>query len=275
MAAFFTGAIFSISTVLWSVKTTPELPLSESELAELRKRPAGVKAIFREIVDAIREMPLTMRQLWWMKLFQWYGMLCYWIYIVPALALTLFHTSDPTSTGFRDASLVNGQIGGFYNAVAFVAALCMVPLAKRYGPKIIHAICLITAGISMMAIPEIQQVNWLFVPMIGVGLAWGSIMGNPYIILANSIPAHRAGIYMGIFNMFIVIPMIIQMITLPLYYHSLLAGNPANVIRLAGILLILAALAVLRVNTKAAQSEPGDIDILPSLKEGDSYGATR
>jgi len=83
--------------------------------------------------------------------------------------------------------------------------------------------------------------------MLGVGLAWASIMGNPYVLLAGSIPPERAGVYMGIFNMFIVIPMLIQMLTLPLIYHSLLGGQPENVIRLAGVLLMLAAAAVLRV----------------------------
>jgi maltose/moltooligosaccharide transporter len=83
-----------------------------------------------------------MRQLWWMKLFQWYGMMCYWIYIVRSLAKTMFGTSDPTSAGFRDAGLLNGQIGGFYNFVAFVAAFAMVPFTRRFGPKAVHAFCL-------------------------------------------------------------------------------------------------------------------------------------
>jgi maltose/moltooligosaccharide transporter len=194
-------------------------------------------------------MPSTMRQLWWMKLFQWYGMMCYWIYIVPALARTMFNTSDPSSEGFRDAGLLNGQIGGFYNFTAFVAAFAMVPVVRRYGAKSVHALCLVAAGIGMWAIPEIRDKWLLFIPMIGVGLAWGSIMGNPYVLLAGSIPPERAGVYMGIFNMFIVIPMLIQMLTLPLYYNALLDGNPANVIRLAGSLLIVAAVCVLFVRT--------------------------
>ena len=249
MAAFITGAIFSIGTVYWSVRTTPELPLNEDDLAAIRNKPSGLKATFMEIVLAVREMPQTMRQLWWMKLFQWYGMLCYWIYIVPALALSLYQTTDSNSQGFRDAVLVNGQIGGFYNAIAFFAAFAMMPFTRRFGPKIVHAICLVAAGIGMNFISEIHDPAWLFLPMVGVGLAWGSIMGNPYIMLAGSIPAERAGVYMGIFNMFIVLPMIIQMLTVPLYYHSLLGGSPVNAIRLAGALLVCAAIAVLRVKT--------------------------
>ena len=110
-----------------------------------------------------------------------------------------------------------------------------------------HAICLTLAGIAMLSIPAIHDRALLFVPMVGVGLAWASIMGNPYVMLAGSIPQERVGVYMGIFNMFIVIPMMIQIFTLPLYYKSLLGGNPENVIRLAGALLICAAIAVLFV----------------------------
>ena len=211
--------------------------------------PTGVTATLSEIVDAFKDMPATMRQRWWMKLFQWYGMVCYWQYIVAALALTMFGTRDPASVGFRDAGLLNGQIGGFYNFIAFIAAFAMVPFTKRLGAKPVHAVCLTLAGIGMWAIPSIRDKALLFIPMIGVGLAWGSIMGNPYVLLAGSIPPERAGVYMGIFNMFIVVPMLIQAVTLPLYYDSLLGGNPANVIRLAGTLLIIAAVCVLFVKT--------------------------
>jgi maltose/moltooligosaccharide transporter len=249
VAAFMVGALLSFITVYWSVKTVPELPLSDAEKAALRSKPKGIAATWNDIVVAFKEMPPTMRQLWWMKLFQWYGMMCYWIYIVPALALTMFSTRDPATAGFRDAGLLNGQIGGFYNFIAFVAAFAMVPFTKRLGAKPVHAFCLTAAGIGMWAIPEIRDKWLLFVPMLGIGLAWGSIMGNPYVLLAGSIPPERAGVYMGIFNMFIVVPMLIQMVTLPLYYDSWLGGNPANVIRLAGSLLIVAAVCVLFVRT--------------------------
>jgi maltose/moltooligosaccharide transporter len=249
LVAFGIGALFSFTTVWWSVRRVPELPLSAAEAQELSQRPRGLKATWDEILSAFREMPATMRQLWWMKLFQWYAMMCYWIYIVPALALTMFGTSDASSQGFRDAGLLNGQLGGFYNFVAFIAALLMLPYTRRFGAQRVHALCLTLAGLGLWAIPELHNRWLLFLPMLGVGLAWASIMGNPYVLLAGSIPPERAGVYMGIFNMFIVVPMLIQMVTLPLIYHSLLGGHPDNVIRLAGALLMLAAAAVLRVKT--------------------------
>jgi len=246
--------VLSLATVLWSVFRVPELPLSPAERAALQARPRGFAATLGEIADAIRQMPPAMRRLWWMKLFQWYGMMCYWIYIVPSLAKTMFGTSNAASAGFREASLLNGQIGAFYNAVAFFAAFGLVRFTRRFGAHVSHAVCLTAAGAGMWAIPAIHDKAWLFLPMVGVGLAWASMMGNPYVLLAGCIPPERAGVYMGIFNMFIVIPMLLQMLTLPLYYQAWLGGPPDNVIRLAGVLLLAAAVAVLRVPGASSRS---------------------
>jgi maltose/moltooligosaccharide transporter len=247
--AFMIGSAVSIGSILWTVLTTKEIPLTDVEKENLRGQPRGLGHALREIVAAFREMPTTMRRLAVMKFFQWYALFCYWQYIVLSLSTTLYGTTDETSAAFREASLINGQIGGFYNFVAFVAAFAMMPFTARFGPKVVHFACLTLAGIGLLCLPLIQTKALLFIPMFGLGLAWASIMGNPYIMLAGSIPAARVGVYMGIFNMFIVVPMMIQIFTLPLFYRSWLGGDPANVIRLAGALLICAAISVLWVKT--------------------------
>ena len=245
--AFILGAVLSFVTILYSVMKVRELPLTPAQEAEIRAKPRGIGATFREIKDAFVDMPTAMRQLWWMKLFQWYGMICYWQYVVHAIARSLFDTADSSSAGFREAALINGQIGGFYNFIAFAAALGMVPFTRKYGAGKVHAFCLVAGGLGMLALPSLQDRWWLFLPMVGVGLAWGSIMGNPYVMLAKSIPPERTGVYMGIFNMFIVVPMLIQSFTLPLFYKSWLGGDPRHVVMLGGALLICAAVATLRV----------------------------
>ena len=245
--AFIIGGVLSFVTILYSVMTVRELPLTPQQEAEIRAKPRGLGATFVEIKDAFVEMPQAMRQLWWMKLFQWYGMICYWQYVVHALARSLFDTADSSSAGFREAALVNGQIGGFYNLIACVAAFAMVPFTRRYGAGKVHAFCLVAGGVGMLVLPGLQDRWWIFLPMVGVGLAWGSIMGNPYVMLAKSIPPERTGVYMGIFNMFIVVPMLIQSFTLPLFYKSWLGGDPRNVVMLGGALLICAAVATLFV----------------------------
>lgn len=254
IAAFIIGAFFSITSILWTLRTTKEIPLTTEEVAAIRRQPAGWGHIFAEIWSAMREMPATMRRLAVMMLFQWYALFCYWQYVVLSLSKTLFGTTDATSTAFRDAGLVNGQIGGFYNAIACVAAFALVPFTRRLGPQWVHAFCLACAGFGMMSLPLIHTKALLFLPMIGLGLAWASTMGNPYIMLAGCIPAHRTGVYMGIFNMFIVIPMMIQIFTLPLFYHSWLGANPENVLRLAGGLMLTAAVAVLFVRLEPTPS---------------------
>ena len=182
-------------------------------------------------------------------LFQWYAMFAYWQYIAFAIGRSVFHTADPATPGFRAAVLVSGQVGGFYNSVAFVTAFAMVPLARRLGAKIIHALCLLISGCAMLAIPGLATERALFIPMIGIGLGWASMMGNPYVMLANAIPPARTGLYMGIFNMFIVIPMLVESATMPLIYRSELGGDPRKVLMLAGCAMLAAAMATLLVRT--------------------------
>jgi maltose/moltooligosaccharide transporter len=248
--AFFIGAALSLGTVLWSVFTTREDPLPPEQIAAMKAKPFGLIPALKEIWDASKDMPSTMKQLAVVYLFQWYALFCYWQYITLAVSKSLFGTTDGTTTAFRDAGLLTGQMGAFYNFVAFLSAFAMVPLARRYGSKSLHIVCLVCAGIGMLAIPEIRNQSLLFVAMIGMGLAWGSIMGNPYVLLAGSIPPERTGVYMGIFNMFIVIPMMIQIFTLPLYYKTLLGGEPQNVVRLGGALMICAAIAMFWVKAR-------------------------
>ena len=252
LIAFFIGAICSITSVAWSAWTTPELPLSEQEQERMRHAPRNLGATLAEIVDAIRDMPATMRQLALMMLFQWYAMFCYWEYITLSIARSLFHTTDSANPAFAQSALISGQMGGFYNFIAMLAAFAMMPLARRLGAKPIHVVSLLCGGLGMLLLPGMHSRALLLVPMIGVGLAWASMMGNPYAMLASSIPPARAGVYMGLFNVFIVLPMLLQILTVPLVYESVLSSNPENVIRLAGGMLLIAAALTLRVKVRAS-----------------------
>lgn len=243
--AFTVGAVLSLTTILWSIFRVPELPLSEAQRARLKALPLTITATLREIWDAIVTMPTTMRRLALMSLFQWYAMFGYWNYVIYSISRSVYGEANPLSENFRRAVLDNGQVGGFYNGVAFVAAFAMVPFTRRFGAAAMHAFCLLAAGLGMFAIPHVAQKAWLFLPAIGVGLGWASIMGNPYIILSESIPPERTGVYMGIFNMMIVTPMLLNAVTMPLYFDSLLAGDPRRVLMLCGVLMAAAALCVL------------------------------
>jgi maltose/moltooligosaccharide transporter len=259
LIAFLIGSVVSIGSIMWTLYTTKEIPLTEAEKAEIRKTPGSVGATFSEIGAAIREMPLTMRLMGPMMLFSWYAMFIYWQYIAKCLSKSLYDTVDATSPFFRKAELLVGPLGAFYNGVAFASAFVMARLAKKYGPKSIHGICLMLSGLSMLSIPLFKEQTMLFIPMIGIGFCWASMMGNPYIMLAGSIPPARTGVYMGIFNMFIVIPMLIETFTIPMYYESWLGNNPVNALRLAGILMLLAAVSVYFIQYKPAGD---DVEIM-------------
>ncbi len=252
--AFIVGAILSLSTILWSVLRVPELPLTPEERAAMQADRVTLGGAVRDVVAAIRDMPPAMRRLGIAMLCQWYAMFAYWQFIAFALARSLHGTSDAGSQGFRDAALTVGQIGAFYNAVAFVAALAMVPVTRRYGARRVHAACLAISGAAMLAIPGVASEQWLYLPMIGIGLGWASMMGNPYVMLTDTVPPARFGIYMGIFNMFIVIPMMIESLTVPLFYRPLLGGDARGMLYVAGVLMVIGAVATLRVGNAAKRS---------------------
>ena len=246
--AFIIGAILSISTIVWSVWRVPELPLDAEEQAVVDAKPMTIAATSSEIVDAIKDMPKPMRQLAVAMLCQWYAMFAYWQYITFAVGRSLYDTSDPSTAAFREATLTTQQAGALYNFVAFLGALLLIPIVRRIGARWAHAFCLTASGIAMLLIPGVETPAALFVLMLGIGIGWAGMMGNTYVMLADSIPAERNGIYMGIFNMFIVIPMLFQTLTMPFYYDSLLGGDPRNVLMLGGVLMLMGAMATLLVD---------------------------
>jgi maltose/moltooligosaccharide transporter len=133
---------------------------------------------------------------------------------------------------------------------SYLPLLWFAFMTQKYGPKYLHGLCLLAAGLGLLALPYLHQQYLFLLPMLGLGLSWASMMGNPYIILAGSIPPDRTGLYMGIFNMFIVIAMLLETFTMNMCYKSWLGNSPINAIRLAGILMILATFSVLFIKIK-------------------------
>ena len=246
--AFIIGAILSISSIVWSVWRVPELPMTAQEKADLVGKPMTVKATLGEIGSAIKDMPRAMRQLSLAMLCQWYAMFAYWQYITFAVGRSIYDTSDPSSAAFRDATLTTQQAGALYNFIAFLGALLLIPIVRKLGARLVHAICLSASGAAMLLIPGVETPAALFVLMLGIGIGWAGMMGNTYVILADVIPPERNGIYMGIFNMFIVIPMLIQTLTMPLFYEPLLGSDPRNVLLLGGVLMLVGAVATMFVD---------------------------
>ncbi len=246
--SFFVGAFCSIASVVWSVSKTPEIPPTTEELARLRSQPKGWLEPFKEIAAAIGDMPKMLWQLALVYLFQWYAMFCYWQFISHSIAKSVWHTTAAGNPAFYEEAVGwTGLVNGFYNVVTFLSAFSLVWLARKYTAKYVHIACLALAAASLFIIPFIENRYWLFAPMIGFGIAWASMMGVPYIMVVNSIPKERYGVYMGIVNMMIVVPMIVQTISFGFIYRHLLGNNPNNAMLFAGALLLLASLATTRI----------------------------
>jgi len=148
-----------------------------------------------------------------------------------------------------------GLVNGWYNIVTFLSAFALVGLAKKYSPKGVHIICLILAGVGLLIFPHIEDKYLFFIPMTGFGIAWASMMGIPYLMVVSNIPKERYGVYMGIVNMMIVIPMILQNITFGYVLKHFLNNDPGKAIALAGVLLLLAAAATLLMKPKQPTGE--------------------
>ncbi len=267
--AFFIGAVAAIGSVLLSVLTTKEYPPTEAELLAMKQEKEKnniLKRTYLDIKEAFITMPLTMKQLIPVKFFTWYAMFCYWQYITSTLSISIFHTTDKASEGFSKAQLLTGNLNGTYNIICFLVAFALVPIALKIGAKGVHFVALILGGLGLLAVPYLNNTDVLFhiynpfgasiaistiyLYSFGLGISWASMMAMPYQLLAGSIPKEKRGVYMGIFNMFIVIPMAIQIVTMQFFVYDLLGKNPINVIRLAGLFLIIGAILTLFITVK-------------------------
>ncbi len=203
-----------------------------------------------EIIDSIKTMPKVMWQLALVYIFQWYALFCYWQNSSKSVALSVWNATPSTDkTKYEEAVSWTGLVNGWYNIVTFLTAFLLVYFAKKYGGKYVHFVCLLLAGIGFIAFPFIANKYLLFVAITGFGIGWASMMGIPYLLVVNDIPKERYGVYMGIINMMIVIPMIIQTLTFGYVLEHFLSNDPRYAIVFAGVLLLIAAVATLNIKT--------------------------
>lgn len=255
-ASFFLGAVCSIGSVWWSMRTTAEIPPSAEELSEMKATPMNILTPFVDIPQAIREMPKVMWQLALVYLFQWYALFCYWQNSSKSIAQSVWKTTTYQDNPiYNEAVSWTGLVNGWYNIVMFLVAFSLVYFAKKYSPKLVHAVCLVLAGIGFLAFPMIENKYLLFPAITGFGIGWASMMGIPYLIVVGEIPKERYGVYMGIINMMIVIPMLIQTLTFGYILKNFLNNDPGKAITFAGILLLIAAGATMLIKAKKADND--------------------
>ena len=243
-ASFFLGAICSIGSIWWSMRTTSEIEPTAEELAQIRARKVSVTESVVEIFHAIGVMPKVMWQLALVYLFQWYALFCYWQNSSKSIALSVWNATPKDNPELYEKAVSwTGLVNGWYNIVTFLSALALANFAKKYGAKSVHMICLLLAAAGFLAFPNIENQNLLFFAISGFGIGWASMMGIPYLLVVSDIPKERYGVYMGIINMMIVIPMILQNVTFGYILKNFLDNDPRNAITFAGVLLAIAAVA--------------------------------
>ncbi len=263
--SFKIGAAAFVVAVLWTILTTKEYPPEDLELFQrLRTQQVGIfaliKSILAEIISAIREMPTTMKQLAVVQLFTWLGLFCMWLFFGLTTSYRIFGATSPQDARFPLGGEWGGNCFAVYSIVTFIVAFALPKLARITSRKIVHAFSLVCGGIALISVYLIHDKYVLLLTMVGVGIAWASILSMPYAILSGALPTGRIGIYMGVFNFFIVIPEITQALTFgPLIRLLFGAENhdaPLYMVMIGGSFMLIAAALVVRVRDVADLDVP-------------------
>ena len=242
--SFYIGAAAFLSAVLWTVISTPENP--PENLAEFRRKKAatrGLGHLLKEIPDALIKMPVTMRRLALVQFFTWLGLFCMWLHFSNAVPV-IFGSSDTGSDLFKRGAEWAGVCYAVKDAVTFLAAFALMAAAQRMDRRRLHAACLVVGGLGLLAIGFIHGEENKFLLLLALGLggiAWASILSMPYAILSGTLPPERVGVYMGIFNFFIVLPEILAALFFGDLVKTYLHGNLVHAVMAGGAFMFIAA----------------------------------
>jgi maltose/moltooligosaccharide transporter len=247
--AFYTGGLVYFIAVAWTVFTTKEYPpVDLAEFEAEKRRTAGFWNGVKESFSGIADMPRTMRQLAIVQFFSWLALFSMWIYATPAITSHIYHTSDTTSKLYNEGADWVNVCFSVYNGVSALAALALPAVARATSRRITHLLCLTAGGLGLISIYFIQNPQMLLVSMVGVGIAWASILSIPYAMLAGALPSNKMGYYMGVFNFFIVLPQMLASVTLGFFTKQVFGGDSALTLVLGGCSMILSGLLTLRVH---------------------------
>jgi len=200
-----------------------------------------------EIIHDMRNMPVTMQRLAVVQFFSWFALFAMWIYTTPAVTALHFHSTDTTSAAYNNGADWVGVLFAAYSAFAALAAFGLAPLSRRIGLRATHLACLVIGGLSFLSFRFIQDPRLLLLPMAGIGIAWAAILAIPYSLLSGAVPAKKMGVYMGIFNFFIVIPQLVAASLLGFLLKTFFGNQPINALMIGGASLIIAGLCMLMV----------------------------
>ncbi|WP_413673784.1 MFS transporter [Massilia cellulosiltytica] len=253
--SFYVGGAAFLLAVTWTVFTSTELPPPDLDRFEAqRKHSRNFGVALREIMSGFAHMPKTMVQLAFVQFFSWIALFALWIYTGPGIADNVYNTTDPLSPGYQNAGNWVGVMFAVYNGMSALAAFVLPVLARRTSRKACHAVCLAIGGLSLASVFFIHDKHLLLIPMLGVGVAWASILTMPYAILVAALPPNRMGYYMGLFNFFIVIPQIVSGLVLGWFTKHMFGNHAVLTLVLGGVSMVIAAVLALFVTDRAERA---------------------
>jgi len=253
--SFYCGGAAFLLAVTWTVFTSTELPPPDLDRFEAqRKHSRNFGVALREIMGGFAHMPKTMVQLAFVQFFSWIALFALWIYTGPGIADNVYNTTDPLSADYQNAGNWVGVMFAVYNGMSAVAAFVLPVLARRTSRKACHAVCLAIGGLSLASTFFIHDKHLLLIPMLGVGVAWASILTMPYAILVAALPPNRMGYYMGLFNFFIVIPQIVSGLVLGWFTKHMFGNHAILTLVLGGVSMVIAAVLALFVTDRAERA---------------------
>ncbi|MCU7492408.1 MAG: MFS transporter [Bacteroidota bacterium] len=246
--SFYAGAAAFITAVVWTVVKTKEYPPKDLEAFRKEKsESAGIMAGVKDIFKSFVQIPKTMAQLAVVQFFTWFALFAMWIYTTPAVTKHIYHTVDTASAAYNEGANWVGVLFAAYNGFAAVCAFLLPLIAKHTSRKFVHMLSLVIGGLGLASFYVVGDPNILIISMLGIGLAWASILSMPYAILAGALPPEKMGVYMGIFNFFIVIPQILASAILGFFMKTFLQNEAIYALLLGGASMILAGIMVMFV----------------------------
>jgi maltose/moltooligosaccharide transporter len=241
--SFYLGAFFFLSAVLYTVFTSKEYPPSDVGFKEkVKKSNKGFSDGAREIFHALSNMPARMRIVSLVQFFTWPGLFLMWFYYTTAVAVNVFGGKDASDPVYAEGADFGSLTLSFYSVITLLFAFVLPFIADKLGRKLTHTLCLLCGALGMISVSWVQDKNLLFVSMVGIGIAWASILSMPYAMLSGSLPKDKVGIYMGIFNFFIVLPEIIASLGFGWLMKNVLHNDRLAAVKIGGALMIIAAL---------------------------------
>jgi maltose/moltooligosaccharide transporter len=272
--SFVIGVVAMLATVLWTAFTTEEYP--PENLEKFREEQAAKGGFFGKIAHALKEiwvavidMPSVLKQIWWVKLFTWYGMPFMWQYLGASIARHSFNAPTPQSPGYNEGNAKGGIALTVMNVTTLLMSFLIPSIVRRIGTRLTYASFLAIGGTGFISMLFTENLYWFYAGMVLVGIGWSAIITIPFIMTSSTVSPARIGVYMGLLNAFICIPQIMQNLSVGYYYDSLLKGDPRNALVLAGICLILGAIACLFISKSVDDPIIGNVDEWDENLQGD------